>query len=82
MNDKPRKASRSWIGWALAATLVLYPLSIGPVTRLAIITNCGWNWINTIYAPVLSAAELPGLSEPLFWYLDLWGAVFHAVPEE
>jgi|HubBroStandDraft_1064217.scaffolds.fasta_scaffold641826_1 hypothetical protein len=30
MTDKPRKASRAWIGWGLVAALVLYPVSVVP----------------------------------------------------
>jgi hypothetical protein len=48
MSDKPKKRSRAWIGWALIAALVLYPLSIGPVTRLVLLTNSDGEWLSTI----------------------------------
>ena len=34
MSDEPKKRSRAWIGWALLAVFVLYPLSVGPVNWL------------------------------------------------
>lgn len=37
MSDEPRKRrSRGRIGWALLTLLVLYPLSIGPATWVAL----------------------------------------------
>jgi hypothetical protein len=35
MSDEPKRRSRAWIGRAMLAAFVLYPLSIGPAYRYA-----------------------------------------------
>ena len=81
MSDEAKR-SRAWIAWTLVAALVLYPLSIGPVARLAVLTNSDGEWINTIYAPILRAAEWPEISGAIFRYLELWGVLARPVPDE
>jgi len=81
MSDEPKKRSRVWILWAVAALFALYPLSIGPATRLVMLTNSDGEWLNTIYAPVLSASERPETAGPLLWYLDRWGALDRPVSD-
>jgi hypothetical protein len=80
-DSKPKKRSRGWIGWTLIAALVLYPLSVGPVTRLVMLTNSDGEWLTTFYAPVFRAIERPEFSRPILWYLDLWGTLARPVPD-
>jgi hypothetical protein len=58
MTDRPRKASRAWIGWALLAVLVSYPLSAGPVL---------WISNRTGEPPVSVVKAVDTFYEPLSW---------------
>jgi hypothetical protein len=72
MSDEPKKRSRGWIGWALLAMFVLYPLSFGALVRfreynpLSLKTTCA------IYAPLDWAADhCEPFERGLEWYARL-----------
>jgi hypothetical protein len=70
MSDQPKKRLRPWIGWAAAAMLVLYPLSIGPAWYVCVQTN--GMWVLKLYKPLFWACE-KGLPRTLLMkYLALW----------
>jgi hypothetical protein len=72
MSDEPKKRSRAWIGWALLAAMVLYPLSLGPVCWLA--PQSSDETINKVYAPIdwlRSRSET--VDNAVVWYTRLLG---------
>jgi hypothetical protein len=75
MSDEPKKRSWGWIGWALVAPLVLYPLSAGPAARLCDEINpnpCAvpyHRWRN-VYDPLWRIAEKTGTTDTLRRYVD------------
>jgi hypothetical protein len=76
MSDERKKRSRTWIGWAFLAAIVLYPLSTGPAYLLLFkphrISPQTWT---TVYTPIkwLTDSYDP-LRALLTWYLRLWGS--------
>ena len=80
MNDK-RDGKRwgGWLRWAciVVATLLLYPLSIGPAAAIVdhtsghrkTVVNCGW--LRRVYGPLLTLASQPTFGKPLTAYLNL-----------
>jgi hypothetical protein len=74
MIDEPNKRSRAWMGWALLALLVLYPLSVGPVAfTTGIITGRrpGGLVFEVLYTPLESIAQaVPAVGRPLGDYFD------------
>jgi hypothetical protein len=84
MSDEPTKHSRAWIGWALVAVFVLYPLSVGPVGFIAGITTGrrpSGLVFNVFYAPLaLIGQAVPAIVRPLESYYDAFfeeGRSFH-----
>ncbi len=79
MSDEPKKRSRVWIwasriAWMAMALIVLYPLSIGPVTWFVSHGHSGllqaWD---TAYAPLFWVCNhSETLSSLLGWYMGLW----------
>ena len=51
MSDAPKRRTRAWIGGALFAAFVLYPLSSGPEYFIADRLGINDEWITQIYAP-------------------------------
>ncbi|HEV3298854.1 MAG TPA: hypothetical protein VG055_04410 [Planctomycetaceae bacterium] len=72
MSDEPKKrGSWGWIGWALLAVFVLYPLSMGPAWRIA----PGSDFNVTMYSPVFWASRYcRPMGDAASQYLRLWGA--------
>jgi hypothetical protein len=68
MSDEPKR--RAWVRWALLALVVLYPLSMGPLYRLAIALDAPWLLI--LYTPFDWKMPDP-LDDIMKWYLRLWG---------
>jgi hypothetical protein len=65
MSDEPKKRRRGWIGWALVALLVLYPISVFPVALVGAWLK-HWGLLShpafdattqKVYAPVTWAME-------------------------
>jgi len=61
MSDEPKRRSRTWIGWVLAAAFVLYPLSLGPACGLGI-----WARNDALFI------ALRFVYRPLWWACDRW----------
>jgi hypothetical protein len=74
MSNEPKKRrSWKWIGWALVAALVLYPLSIGPATRWTDRDPSKQETVAQIYAPLWwMAARSEYLGDALPWYIGKW----------
>jgi len=75
MSDEPKKRSRAWIGWALLAALVLYPLLEGPALLLCLYVGTGpaEDAYRSVYAPILWARlHSPILDRAATWYDSLW----------
>lgn len=71
MNEEKHK-SRAWI-WACVALMVLYPLSIGPVTWFCLRTGISFDWIYTFYRPIDFAMDKCEPFHRIFmWYFELW----------
>jgi hypothetical protein len=77
MSDEPKK--RRWprgIGWTLLlATLLLYPLSMGPAFWLVVKTNTAWarTCYGVVYAPIVSACKLsPLVKDAMQSYIEWW----------
>ena len=74
MSDEPKRRPRAWIGWVTITLLVLYPLSMGPVGRIA--HNFGFDVIaidKAIYGPILWLRDSSeSFSRALIWYLGFW----------
>jgi hypothetical protein len=75
MSDEPKKQSKRWIGWALLALLVLYPLSMGPAFWWA--TAEGpfffferWKTLDTFYAPLDWLNRFDWTRDAMHWYLE------------
>ena len=66
------------IAAVVAGMLLLYVLSLGPVTSLMIKTRgfdgkLSWETVRTVYAPVLWFYNHTSLKHPMDIYLGLWG---------
>ncbi|HEV8000699.1 MAG TPA: hypothetical protein VGP63_12520 [Planctomycetaceae bacterium] len=76
MSDEPKKRrSWGWIGWALVAAFVLYPLSFGPAAWIFRETDSPEvaDTIITIYAPLQRFCGLSkSATAALNWYMVLW----------
>ncbi len=73
MSDEPKKHSWGWIGWALFAFLVLYPLSAGPVTLLFQRAHINDRWLAIPYGPIKWAMDNNDTFKRVFLdYLNLW----------
>jgi hypothetical protein len=73
MSDEPKRRPRAWIGWAVAALIVLYPLSIGPILGYRI-HRIHYRIFRTLYSPIMEAAQKNlQCREALQRYLRLWG---------
>jgi len=73
MNDEPKKRSWGWIGWALLAFLVLYPLSAGPATLFCQRAHIDDNWLAIPYGPIKWAMDNNEVFNRAFLeYLNLW----------
>ncbi|HET6323109.1 MAG TPA: hypothetical protein VFG04_00300 [Planctomycetaceae bacterium] len=71
MSDRPKNRSRVWIGWAALVILILYPLSVGPVCWLIVVT--GADWLGVVYWPLDWAANAcQPVEQLLTWYQRLW----------
>jgi hypothetical protein len=60
MSDEPKKRSRSWVGWALLAAFVLYPLSVGPALWMVFKTDddsAAKQIYEAVYAPLEWASD-------------------------
>jgi hypothetical protein len=69
MSDAPKKRSRAWIGWALVAVFVLYPLSIGPAYWWA--SRDRWETLDTMYAPLnWLAIHFECVRDAMGWYVS------------
>jgi hypothetical protein len=80
MSDEPKKRSRGWIGWAVLAALVLYPLSMGPAWRCAL-TSEDWpsneDRVNTAYAPICWLCERQEwAANAMRRYINLWDPLY------
>jgi hypothetical protein len=74
MSDAPKKQSRAWIGWALIAVVVVYPLSIGPAFLICRKTNTSLVWMESAYQPLFWAVNASQLVQRAFnWYMALFG---------
>jgi hypothetical protein len=70
MSDEPRKGSLAWIGWALLAVFVLYPLSMGPVCWFA--PESSERTIEKVYAPIdWLRWRSETVDNAVVWYLRL-----------
>jgi hypothetical protein len=73
MSDEPKKRSRAWIGWALLAVLVVYPLSAGPVTLSLYRAKIDDRVLGTPYAPIKWVMNNNDTFRRVFLtYLGLW----------
>jgi hypothetical protein len=75
MIDEPKQRSRAWIGWALLAALVLYPLSIGPAVW--IVDSLGIRALTrsyrAFYAPIFWAFDRSvTVADWVLWYANFW----------
>jgi hypothetical protein len=61
--------------WAslLAALLILYVLSVGPVALVAKKTGLPRAPLRVFYAPLIWLHGHTALKKPLDWYVGLWG---------
>ena len=75
MSEEPRRRrSREWIGWALLAAFVLYPLSVGPVYRILLVRDVDLDTLNRVYAPVWWVWHSSDSAYQLInWSMRLWG---------
>ena len=77
--DAPQSDSRSHskiVIWMVISLLVVYPLSVGPATRLAMIYQLAPDaGLKTFYAPLnFVAAHFKPANRLLEWYVgDCWG---------
>jgi uncharacterized SAM-binding protein YcdF (DUF218 family) len=72
MSDEPKKRSRAWIWWMLLALFALYPLSVGPATRLVTSPESD-ETASAIYAPIFwLASQSVWAGSALEWYLSFW----------
>ena len=81
MSDEPKRRSRAWIGWALIAAILLYPLSMGPAFRWASgdpIADPMAHFerverLGTAYAPIVWLNQhFEWASSATKWYMALW----------
>jgi hypothetical protein len=73
MSDESKKRPWGWIGWALIAVIVLYPLSSGPAFAIARRTGAERLWMTT-YRPMVKLALRDGRIGPWEYdYLKYWG---------
>jgi hypothetical protein len=74
MSDESKKRSRWWIGWALFAVFVLYPVSVGPafwlLNKIPVAGDSLTDFVGSIYWPLFQAADKTGLNWPLWKYLS------------
>jgi hypothetical protein len=76
MSDEPKKRSRGWIIWVLIAGLVLYPLSMPPVLKMAIDHN-HFGVVSNLYLPIFWVmSESQAVRSAIDWYsASCWGIV-------
>jgi hypothetical protein len=78
MSDEPKKRSRPWIGLALFALLVLYPLSIGPAYRYAYSSDLkgllsNLQRVDQAYAPIEWICDRSEwAARAVLWYKGCW----------
>jgi len=77
MSDEPKRRSRKWgwIGWALFALLIVYPLSFGPAFWLCAKTKSPWALLllGVAYTPLIEVCERsPALKSAERSYLEWW----------
>jgi hypothetical protein len=75
MRDEPKKRSWGWIGWAVLALFVVYPLSVGPSLWMLSHVKDGrlTKSYEIVYAPLeLVCASSEELTDVLGWYEGLW----------
>jgi hypothetical protein len=73
MSDEPKKWPLRWIGWALIAALVLYPLSIGPSIWFREYNPLSFEVTCAIYLPLAWAADhCEPLGRAFHWYAHLY----------
>jgi hypothetical protein len=80
MSVEPKKRSRAWIGWAVAALLLLaYAISIGPACRWAdkSVLDAGdwapWETVERVYAPFYWLSRHSQLAHSAIeCYLNMW----------
>jgi hypothetical protein len=66
-----RRSGRRRVLWVLGLVLVVYPLSIGPMAKLSMVTGTGSKVVEIVYAPLIVAAKVfPPLARFVDWYLD------------
>lgn len=71
-------------GWMIITLLVLYPLSTGPMLRLAQETNLvSENRLEQIYTPLIFLSDNCRPVQDFFvWYIfGLWGNSFYSGPK-
>jgi hypothetical protein len=73
MSDESKKRpSWEWIVWALLAAIVLHPLSMPPVSKLAKRLGC-LQIVEPIYEPLSLPCRLsPLFGSTLWWYANKW----------
>jgi hypothetical protein len=74
MTDKPHGKRSGWGPWAcvVLALMLLYVLSVGPMTPVAVCFNDVWPYMD-IYSPVFRVATaLHPLDHLLRWYINKW----------
>jgi hypothetical protein len=75
MSDEPKKRKWKWIAWGAITLFVLYPLSVGPVSRLCASSDSQWaiRVFRIVYAPIdLACFLIPAAGDAYFWYVNLW----------
>jgi hypothetical protein len=76
MSGEPNKRSRGWIGWALLAVLVLYPLSVGPAFWFAYHSrdpDVSFHAFAKAYKPIGWLRERSTTVKTMVdWYTELW----------
>lgn len=72
MNEQ--RNATTWF-YRLGAGVIIYLLSIGPVTCCCANSGVPWRVVEYLYYPVISVCDNapPQVNDTLFWYLKLWG---------
>jgi hypothetical protein len=77
MSEPAKHKVRAWIGQAVVALVVLYPLSIGPAAWMTARLDWSWARFDDVYAPLWRLCEFFHTSGALQWYMELWVNVIH-----
>ena len=73
MSEEPEKRARLWPWlWVAIAIVLLYPVSSGPMTWLAVEFGLG-RWAYVIFEPVSRIAECNDTLESAYaWWMSQW----------